>query len=142
MVPPRFEVGAVYSTNPREHKSIKKSSLYRPIAKELCFDIDMDAYDPIRTCCSGSQVCKKCWTFIVMAIKVLDGALKDDFGFKHILWVFSGRRGAHAWVCDQRARLMDDARRRAIVGYLDLLRGGDQSAKRVNVKRPLHPHLE
>jgi DNA primase small subunit len=77
-----------------------------------------------------------------MAIKVLDAALKDDFGFKHILWVFSGRRGAHAWICDRRAREMDDSRRRAIVGYLDLLRGGDQAAKRVNVKRPLHPHLE
>ena len=77
-----------------------------------------------------------------MAIKVVDAALHEDFGFKHILWVYSGRRGAHAWVCDRRARELDDGKRRAIAGYLELLRGGDKGGKKVNVKRPLHPHLE
>ena len=77
-----------------------------------------------------------------MAIKVVDVALREDFGFKHILWVYSGRRGAHAWVCDKRARLLDDTKRRSIAGYLELLKGGDQGGKRVNVRRPLHPHID
>ena len=76
-----------------------------------------------------------------MAIKVVDVALREDFGFEHILWVYSGRRGAHAWISDRKAREMDDLRRRALAGYLEVIKGGSQSGKKVNVKRPLHPHL-
>ncbi|KAK8163634.1 DNA primase small subunit [Phyllosticta citrichinensis] len=142
MTPSRFEIGPVYSTNPRDRKTLSKVSAFRPISKELVFDIDMTDYDEIRTCCKGANICKRCWTFITMAIKVVDVALKEDFGFKHVLWVYSGRRGAHAWVCDKRARDLDDQKRRSIAGYLELLKGGSQGGKRVNVRRPLHPHLE
>lgn len=141
-LPSRFEIGPVYSTNPRDRKTLRKASAFKPIAKELVFDIDMTDYDDIRTCCTGAQICEKCWAFITMAIKTVDVSLRDDFGFRHILWVYSGRRGAHAWVCDKRARELDDARRRSIAGYLELLKGGDQGGKRVNVRRPLHMHLE
>lgn len=142
MLPSRFEIGPQYSTNPRDRKTVRKASAFRPIMKELVFDIDMTDYDDIRTCCTGASICHKCWSFITMAIKTIDVALREDFGFKHILWVYSGRRGAHAWVCDKRARELDDQKRRSIAGYLELLKGGDQGGKRVNVKRPLHPHLE
>lgn len=139
--PLRFEIGPVYTTNPRDRKTLRKSSHFRPLSKELVFDIDLTDYDEIRTCCVKANICRKCWTFMTMAIKVVDVALRDDFGFKHILWVYSGRRGAHAWICDKRAREMDDPKRRAVAGYLELIRGGAQSGKKVNVKRPLHPHL-
>ncbi|KAF1809067.1 prim-pol domain-containing protein [Eremomyces bilateralis CBS 781.70] len=142
MLPSRFEVGPVYSTNPRDRKTLRKSSAFRPLNKELVFDIDMTDYDEIRTCCTGANICHRCWAFITMAIKVIDTALREDFGFKHILWVYSGRRGAHAWVCDKRARELDDSKRRAVAGYLELLKGGDSSGKKVNLKRPLHPHIE
>ena len=36
---------------------------------------------------------------------------------------------------------MDDTRRKALAGYLEVIKGGSQSGKKVNVKRPLHPHL-
>ncbi|PGH31144.1 DNA primase small subunit [[Emmonsia] crescens] len=139
--PSRFEIGPVYSTNPRDRKTLRKASLFKPVSKELVFDIDLTDYDDIRTCCTKANICQKCWSFVTMAIKVIDTALRDDFGFEHILWVYSGRRGAHAWVCDQRARSLPDDRRRAIAGYLEAIRGGSQSGKKVNLKRPLHPHI-
>jgi DNA primase small subunit len=76
-----------------------------------------------------------------MSIKVIDTALREDFGFEHIMWVYSGRRGAHAWICDPKARQLSDERRRAIAGYLEIIKGGDKSGKRVNLRRPLHPHI-
>ncbi|KAL8684163.1 MAG: hypothetical protein Q9224_006557 [Gallowayella concinna] len=139
--PSRFEIGPVYTTNPRDRKTLRKSTAFRALAKELVFDIDLTDYDEIRTCCDKANICHKCWSFITMAIKVVDVALRDDFGFQHIIWVYSGRRGAHAWISDKRARTMDDQRRRAIAGYLEVIKGGAQSGKKVNVKRPLHPHL-
>ncbi|KXJ90231.1 DNA primase small subunit [Microdochium bolleyi] len=141
LLPSRFEIGPVYTTNPRERKTMRNSSAFKPLNKELCFDIDLTDYDDIRTCCDKANICNKCWQFITMAIAVVDTALRDDFGFKHIMWVYSGRRGAHAWVCDKKARGLDDQKRRGIAGYLEVLRGGAQSGKKVNLRRPLHPHV-
>ncbi|EYE91959.1 DNA primase subunit PRI1 [Aspergillus ruber CBS 135680] len=139
MNPSRFEIGPVYSTNPRDRKTLRGGQM-KPVSKELVFDIDLTDYDDIRSCCTKANICGKCWSFVTMAMKVVDTALRDDFGFEHIMWVYSGRRGAHAWVCDPRARNLPDDRRRAIAGYLEVIRGGG-GGKRVNVKRPLHPHL-
>ncbi|WPH04309.1 dna primase small subunit [Acrodontium crateriforme] len=141
MTPERFEIGPQYSINPRDRKSLRKASAFRPVMKELVFDIDMTDYDNIRTCCSGAAICPKCWRFIVMAIQVVDAALRQDFGFTQILWVYSGRRGAHAWVSDKRAREMDDAKRKAVANYLVLAMSGDQG-KKASIRRPLHPHLD
>ena len=143
--PSRFEIGPVYTANPRDRKTLRKSTAFRPKEKELVFDLDLTDYDEIRTCCDKANICHKCWTFVTMAIKVVDAALREDFGFQHIMWVYSGRRGAHAWISDKRARTMDDQKRRALAGYLEVIKGGAQSGKKVNVKRTfngdLHPHL-
>ena len=39
-----------------------------------------------------------------LALKVLARAMKEDFGFKNFLFIFSGRRGVHLWICDKAAR--------------------------------------
>lgn len=139
--PSRFEIGPIYTANPRDRKTLRKSTAFRALAKELVFDLDLTDYDEIRTCCVKTNICNKCWAFVTMAIKVVDATFREDFGFQHIMWVYSGRRGAHAWISDRRARIMDDSRRRALAGYLEVIKGGSQSGKRVNLKRPLHPHL-
>ena len=139
--PSRFEIGPVYTTNPRDRKTLRKSSAFRPLSKEIVFDIDLTDYDDIRTCCEKANICHKCWTFATMAIKVVDAALREDFGFEHIMWVYSGRRGVHAWISDKDARELDDDKRKALTGYFEVLKGGAQGGKRVNLKRPLHPHI-
>ena len=139
--PSRFEIGPVYTTNPRDRKTLRKSSMFKPLSKEIVFDIDLTDYDDIRSCCVKANICLKCWAFATMAIKVVDVALRDDFGFDHIMWVYSGRRGVHAWISDKDARDLEDDKRKAITGYFDLFKTGVQGGKRINVRRPLHPHL-
>ena len=137
LVPSRFEIGPVYSANPRDRKTLRKAS-FRPVEKELVFDIDLTDYDGIRTCCQKTDICHKCWKFVKFAVRVVDAALREDFGFKHILWVYSGRRGAHAWVSDRAARQLGDNDRRAIATYLEVVRGGK---KAIDLRRPLHPSI-
>lgn len=115
----------------------------------------MTDYDEIRTCCKGADICTLCWNFMTVSIKVLHSSLigttftrtilfniTDDFGFKNLLWIYSGRRGVHCWVCDDKARALSAEGRKAIVGYLELLRGSGDNARKVNTRGPiLHPHL-
>ncbi|KAK4124466.1 prim-pol domain-containing protein [Parathielavia appendiculata] len=140
LMPRRIEIGPVYTADPRDRKTFRNSTAFVPMAKELCFDIDLTDYDDIRTCCDKANICNKCWRFTTMAIKVLDTALREDFGYHHILWVYSGRRGVHAWVCDKQARTLQDHQRKAIASYFEVV-SGKAGGKRVNIRRPLHPHL-
>lgn len=145
--PTRFEVGAVYSVEPKNRKTVAKS-LMRPLAKELVLDIDLTDYDDVRTCCRGTAICRKCWKFVTLAVAVVDAALRHDFGVRHRVWVFSGRRGVHCWVSDPRMRALRENGRRAFVEYLDVLSGGKKSRAAgpnsgvYGMKKPYHPHVE
>jgi hypothetical protein len=51
-------------------------------------------------------------------------SFEEDFGFEHRLWIYSGRRGVHCWVCDQTARELQSSIRQAIVEHLTVLTVG------------------
>lgn len=141
--PSRFEIGPVYSLKPKDRKTLQRAT-FRPVARELVFDIDMTDYDEIRTCCSGKAICARCWQFIAVAVEVLDAVLREDFGLTHILWVYSGRRGIHCWVSDSEACSLLDEARRAIVGWIEVIKGGQNQIKKVELgggSRVLHPSL-
>lgn len=94
----------------------------------------MTDYDEIRTCCKDAAICNRCWAFITAAVKVLDHAIREQFGWKHLLWVYSGRRGIHCWVSDVEAMALTDDQRRALVGWITVVKGGKEMSKKVNVR--------
>eukprot|EP00735_Rhodelphis_limneticus_P000249 TRINITY_DN10391_c0_g1::TRINITY_DN10391_c0_g1_i1::g.9260::m.9260 TRINITY_DN10391_c0_g1::TRINITY_DN10391_c0_g1_i1::g.9260 ORF type:complete len:378 (+),score=66.19,sp/Q24317/PRI1_DROME/44.05/2e-88,DNA_primase_S/PF01896.14/5.2e-45 TRINITY_DN10391_c0_g1_i1:102-1235(+) len=130
--PIKIDIGAIYNVPPKDRTCYPR---FIPTEHELVFDIDMTDYDPVRTCCSDANICAKCWRYLSLAAVVLDKGLRDDFGFDHIMWVFSGRRGIHGWVCDQAARKLTD--RSSLAEYFHVLTGG-----RVELTNPLHPSLD
>ena len=87
--------------------------------KEFVFDIDLSDYNPIRACCTESNICKKCWVFIECAIAILSHSLINDFGLEKFIWFFSGRRGVHCWVSDEQAMKFENSSRVAIADFLN-----------------------
>lgn len=131
--PAAINIGAIYNVPPKKNDMSKTFE-----ERELVFDVDISDYNNVRTCCQNKDICKKCWKYIVIACKILNNFLVDFFGFEKILWIFSGRRGIHCWVCDKQARKLDEYNRSAIITFLKtellkcILRDGKYHLKKLN----------
>ena len=86
--------------------------------RELVFDVDLSDYDDVRRCCQQKTCCSRCWRLAVVAMEVLRVRLLEEFGWQRVAWVFSGRRGLHAWVLDEAACLLTTTRRAELLTYL------------------------
>eukprot|EP00873_Tetraselmis_striata_P042106 jgi/Tetstr1/462370/TSEL_007376.t1 len=150
-VPAKIDIGPVYNVDPSKrsaYSGLGSDRVFNPVERELVFDIDMTDYDDVRTCCSAGAICKSCWPLMSIAITIIDRGLRDDFGFENILWVFSGRRGVHCWVCDESARMLTDAQRSGVASYFSIYKGQEQNGgltkALVNLGSAprLHPSME
>jgi DNA primase small subunit len=117
--PLKIDIGAIYNQEPRIYAQHKSETELICLEKELIFDIDISDYDDVRKCCQKNDICSKCWKYIICGSKILERILREDFGFKQIFFVFSGRRGVHCWVSDKRACLLNKKGRLAIERYIN-----------------------
>ena len=109
-LPYKIDIGAIFSAQPRDHKKYK---LFEPKQREFIIDIDLTDYDFLDCDVKRLETCDRCWPVMALAVRVLRRALIEDFGFEQLLFVYSGRRGMHCWVCDSRARAMSNEVRAA-----------------------------
>ncbi|RHY54516.1 hypothetical protein DYB34_012911, partial [Aphanomyces astaci] len=109
LMPHKIDIGAVFSVSPVDKGKVD-SSKFVPEERELVFDVDLTDYDDTQ-----------------------------DFGFQHIMWVYSGRRGIHCWVSDTASRMLTNEARTAVVQYFTLVEGSEHVKRKVKLTEPLHP---
>ena len=114
-----FHVGPVYSGRVARHAEREQS---RPVRRELVFDIDLTDYEFLNLELPDGGVdmerCDKAWPVCATAVFVLQWLLKQAFGFKEFVVVYSGRRGVHLYVCDDDAMNLNNEQRSAITDFL------------------------
>lgn len=116
-IPHKIDIGGVFNKKPRLKNQVVNLVVEE---REIVFDIDISDYDDVRTCCQDKGICDKCWPLMGCSIKCLNEFLRKDFGFEALMFVFSGRRGIHCWVCDEESRSMDSKIRSSIISYLSI----------------------
>jgi len=116
----KLNVGAVFETPTWVRWKQSSQTSMVPKQREFVIDIDLDDYSS-----SGIVVDKnnieendRHWPLVAIGILICIDVLKNSFGFSQFILVYSGRRGAHLWVCDQRACELTDEARSAIIKFL------------------------
>ncbi|KAJ0048387.1 hypothetical protein Pint_14999 [Pistacia integerrima] len=77
--PFKVDIQPVYTVDPAKRHGYAQggdNNAFSPVERELVFDIDITEYDDVRYCCSGADVCLRCWPLMTASIKVIDTALR------------------------------------------------------------------
>lgn len=116
----QIDVGSVLMLPPSKFEKLHDLSLCDVVKRrELVFDVDLSEYKDVRYCCRDEKrCCKKCWPLAVVAMKFVEKYVRESFSMQQLVWFFSGRRGLHCWVMDEKAGNLSQEQRTAIVLYI------------------------
>ena len=116
-----FHFGAFYSEG--SAKEAVKSGESVPVRRVLSFDIDLTDLEFLELKDDdGSVSAEKCdaaYPVSAAAAYIVRTVMRKAFGFSEILIVYSGRRGVHVHVFDEKAMALDDEGRSAILAYVN-----------------------
>jgi len=124
-----IEVGCIYPTAGEErdggageqHDAIRNAKQFGVFQCELRIDVDLNDYADFRTCGCGKDkiCCNQCFDLFLAqaAIPVLRSAIAW-WGLTKVELFFSGRRGIHMWVRDERCMRWTAAQRQAFYELL------------------------
>lgn len=125
---------------PRTPRSVSRSR--SPVASVSCSQTSVPLVSPLF---SSLLSCPPNAPFSLLLTRnpLRSGSVAEDFGFRHIFWVYSGRRGVHCWVCDKSARALANDARTAIVEYFSAISGSFETNRKnlVSLSSPIHPAL-
>ena len=133
-----FHFGAVYTGKPSS--SARVSS---PVRRVLSFDIDLTDKEWLPLKENGNvslPLCDRAWPVCAASVVLLKRVLKQAFGYRQVLVVYSGRRGAHVHVFDDGAMSLSSEGRAAVVGYINGAMGVDglRSTSGVHLVMKMH----
>lgn len=114
----KLNVGAQMNQRPGLRWKCPSGQEPKPMQSELRFDFDIGDYDYLGVHKSDIPGNDEVFACVGIAMAVTADVMRHEFGFQHILPVYSGRRGGHLWICDKKACLLTDSARRAIIEFM------------------------
>lgn len=117
-LPDSFQLGGVFDTLPTDEIRADHKLGVRSAKSPLVLDIDIDVYDRENICECGKEkkMCNTCYHhFLKPAQRVLEYLLITRFGFEKVFFVFSGKKGMHTWVLDERVWSWTKAQRKTFL---------------------------
>ena len=114
-----LHAGAVWSGTPAKAPLDEQAKLWSSRPKMRAFVIDIDLTD-YAFGVDKNDIHENDRHFCVVGfgMELLREILFETFGFADVFVFYSGRRGAHLYVLDERACALDDVGRAAVIGFL------------------------
>lgn len=118
IVPSQLDIGSSFTFPATKKNIMEDSRIFKTYERELVFDVDVTDYDRNCGCRGTKNMCNECFKLAKAAMEHLNRVLRHNFGYKRLLFVYSGGKGMHCWVFDERARKLPAEGRRAILNFL------------------------